>query len=229
MTNRNQKDKPGSVGRHVPLYADTPADLEFDEPSNQCSLITLYEQDAPPRTVPQGQEHYIEVGRYYWIRFDTRGYYWTYCILRLTLHCTPIRVYPSHSYHPPSRALQVDQSKLMNILKCPICLGVFKETVSTANGPSSSALLHPSPTPLFLTQQVGLLSCIHRFCNACITPYLSEVTNNSCPICRSYCSTKRHTRTDENLDSLISKVMLGREDDIGAKDDLDDAFKKQVL
>ena len=150
MTNRNQKDKPGSVGRHVPLYADTPADLEFDEPSNQCSLITLYEQDAPPRTVPQGQEHYIEVGRYYWIRFDTRGYYWTYCILRLTLHCTPIRVYPSHSYHPPSRALQVDQSKLMNILKCPICLGVFKETVSTANGPSSSANVFQRP-PTSLT------------------------------------------------------------------------------
>eukprot|EP00040_Diaphanoeca_grandis_P000721 m.16286 g.16286 ORF g.16286 m.16286 type:complete len:306 (+) comp10972_c0_seq1:104-1021(+) len=69
--------------------------------------------------------------------------------------------------------------ELMDQLKCPICLSILTETMTTKD-------------------------CLHRFCNECISKCLQ--VKKECPTCRKKIPSHRHLRRDENFDRLVSTL-----------------------
>jgi hypothetical protein len=84
------------------------------------------------------------------------------------------------------------------IIKCPICFEVIKNTVVTL--------------------------CLHRFCQGCIEKALRLKyflllqfckaikfnSKNECPSCRTAIPSKRYLRRDFNLDAIIQKLFPNR-------------------
>ncbi|XP_023238020.1 E3 ubiquitin-protein ligase RING2-like [Centruroides sculpturatus] len=71
-------------------------------------------------------------------------------------------------------------------LRCPICLDLLKNTMTTKE-------------------------CLHRFCQECIITALRS-GNKECPNCRKKLVSKRSLRPDPNFDMLISKIYPSREE-----------------
>lgn len=75
-------------------------------------------------------------------------------------------------------------NELNEQMKCPICLSVLTNTMTTKD-------------------------CLHRFCNLCITQSLRK-TKKNCPTCRKECPSKRSLRSDEKFDNLIKIIFPDR-------------------
>lgn len=86
--------------------------------------------------------------------------------------------------------------ELLPELKCPICLEVLTETMTTKE-------------------------CLHRFCSDCITKSLQ--LKKECPTCRMKVPSRRSLRRDDEFDKLVSalypdtNLVKAREQDILAK------------
>lgn len=68
--------------------------------------------------------------------------------------------------------------KLYEVLTCSFCRQIFN-------------------TPTYLR-------CSHRFCKECIEKYIRKNDKKSCPVCRGELTTKRDSKADLKLISLIS-------------------------
>ena len=111
-------------------------------------------------------------------------------------------------YAPPSEVLSpgtmitLDQNSVIDILKCPVCLGSLDRTKAIPR-------------------------CGHRFCQNCIVPYISVIGNDKCPCCRERCENKRVLRSDENLDALVKTLTAGLGDE-NLEDGMADVLRGQV-
>ena len=91
-------------------------------------------------------------------------------------------------YRPPRKvsddqagnAVEIEGRSLNSEFKCPICLGILRETRT-------------------------VMQCLHRFCSVCIERCL-RMNANECPACRTYVPSRRSLRADKNFDDLIQKV-----------------------
>lgn len=83
--------------------------------------------------------------------------------------------------HPvvTNRTVTLPWNALNDQLKCPVCLSIITETMTTP--------------------------CMHRFCAECISKSL-RFGKSQCPTCREPCSTRRILRPDPNFDKIISII-----------------------
>lgn len=68
---------------------------------------------------------------------------------------------------------------LYDELRCPICLGIFDNTIT-------------------------LSTCLHRFCSLCFQRSMRELkSQHGCPQCRAKLSSRRVSKADSNIDQII--------------------------
>lgn len=102
-----------------------------------------------------------------------------------------------------STAMVVGPHTLASELKCPICLDILQNTMTTKD-------------------------CIHRFCQECITTALRN-GNKECPTCRQKLISKRSLRPDKNMDELIAKLYPKRDQDGEIKKQLVEKARQHML
>ena len=81
-----------------------------------------------------------------------------------------------------NESIRVDKEMLLSELKCPICYDIMNDVVI-------------------------VMSCLDRFCYACIEHCLrSEHVKNVCPCCRERIPSRRSLRKDVCFDSIIKTL-----------------------
>ena len=77
---------------------------------------------------------------------------------------------------------EVEIHRLLQEFKCPICLGVLRNTVT-------------------------VMQCLHRFCSDCMERNLRSMSKKQCPACRIHVPSRRSLQRDYRVDALISKII----------------------
>ncbi|KAH9376900.1 hypothetical protein HPB48_002785 [Haemaphysalis longicornis] len=86
---------------------------------------------------------------------------------------------PQEVITDPEVEIATSPSGMLSDFKCPVCLGLLKNTMTT--------------------------ECLHRFCQDCIVKAL-RTGNKECPTCRTKLKSKRSLRPDYTFDMLIAKL-----------------------
>ena len=85
---------------------------------------------------------------------------------------------------PTDNFITVKNAKdaLSDFVMCPICKDPLKSILTS-------------------------MSCLHRFCDECITRHLMITQHKNCPLCRHALASRRNARKDPNYDKLVTMLL----------------------